>query len=128
MRDDTGYCYRMDSIRLVSPFVLLLASSLTSCSVVLPLWSPTQVSLGAIGYLQKPEGTFVTLFNAINPELASEFPDGLATVWGFGKVTAQSQRVETRTATQKGFDILAGMFNFRKTKEGEPTCVHAVWL
>ncbi|ESK83918.1 TKL/TKL-ccinprotein kinase [Moniliophthora roreri MCA 2997] len=41
-------------------------------SLTLPLWSPSHIAIGAVGYLSKPEGVFVTLFNAFQPEKSSE--------------------------------------------------------
>jgi hypothetical protein len=37
-------------------------------SYLLPLWDPSPVEIGAVGYLCKPQGNFVTLFNAFTPE------------------------------------------------------------
>ncbi|KAJ6608513.1 hypothetical protein B0H10DRAFT_2194368 [Mycena sp. CBHHK59/15] len=36
-------------------------------ALTLPLWKPSPVDLGAVGYLAKPEGEFRTLFNCCNP-------------------------------------------------------------
>ncbi|KAK7046149.1 hypothetical protein VNI00_007152 [Paramarasmius palmivorus] len=41
-------------------------------TVTLPLWSPSPIAIGAVGYLSKPKGAFVTLFNAFNPEKSGE--------------------------------------------------------
>lgn len=80
-------------------------------SLTLPLWTPSQVYLGAVGYLQKPEGAFVTLFNCVNPEKSPEgHPAGMPSVYGYGKVTAQSQRLDQRSATQRGFDAFTNIF------------------
>lgn len=36
-------------------------------SLKLPLWVPTKVHVGAVGYIDKNRGTFITLFNVYNP-------------------------------------------------------------
>ncbi|KAG2099294.1 uncharacterized protein F5147DRAFT_747297 [Suillus discolor] len=36
-------------------------------SLTLPLWSPSHVELGAVGYLSAPKGEFITLFDAMKP-------------------------------------------------------------
>ncbi|KAK0472502.1 hypothetical protein IW261DRAFT_1343551, partial [Armillaria novae-zelandiae] len=80
-------------------------------SLTLPLWTPSQVYLGAVGYLQKPEGAFVTLFNCVNPEKSPYgHPAGMPSVYGYGKVTAQSQRLDQRSAAQRGFDAFTNIF------------------
>ncbi|KAJ7250504.1 hypothetical protein B0H12DRAFT_1120689 [Mycena haematopus] len=40
-------------------------------SVTLPLWTPSLVALGAVGYLEKPTGAFRTLFNCRDPASTS---------------------------------------------------------
>ncbi|KAG7443814.1 kinase-like protein [Guyanagaster necrorhizus] len=71
-------------------------------SLTLPLWTPSQVYLGAVGYLQKPEGAFVTLFNCVNPEKSpDEHPVGMSSVHGYGEVTVQIHRPDQRSAAQK---------------------------
>jgi len=37
---------------------------------MLPLWDPSPVEVGAVGYLLRPQGRFATLFNALTPETA----------------------------------------------------------
>ncbi|KAK0451188.1 uncharacterized protein EV420DRAFT_1561339 [Desarmillaria tabescens] len=80
-------------------------------SLTLPLWTPSQVYLGAVGYLQKPEGAFVTLFNCVNPEKSPDgHPAGMPSVYGYGKVTAQSQRLDQRSAAQRGLEAFTNIF------------------
>ncbi|KAF8975500.1 hypothetical protein BDQ17DRAFT_1441497 [Cyathus striatus] len=84
-------------------------------SLTLPLWSPTSVELGAVGYLSKPEGSFVTLFNAFSPHVASH--PGVRTlpsVYGYGTVKKGSQKVDRRTLAQRGVDKIAGWLTFKK--------------
>ncbi|KAF7304589.1 hypothetical protein HMN09_00862000 [Mycena chlorophos] len=38
--------------------------------LTVPLYTPTYVSLGAVGYLKKPDGVFMTLFNSADPGAA----------------------------------------------------------
>ncbi|KAF9023560.1 hypothetical protein BDZ89DRAFT_1069806 [Hymenopellis radicata] len=90
----------------------LLLSHKFHPSLTLPLWSPSLIHLGAVGYLHKPEGTFVTLFNAINPSKSPEnqHPNTLPSVHGYGSVSAQSSRYDQRNAAQRGFDAITGIF------------------
>ncbi|CAA7263929.1 unnamed protein product [Cyclocybe aegerita] len=84
-------------------------------SLVLPLWEPTPVELGAVGYLWKPRGEFVTLFNANRPQ-DSEHPGirRLPRIDGYGRPTINSQRHDRRTVAQKAMDMLynAGRLTF----------------
>ena len=80
--------------------------------VTLPLWKPSHVELGAVGFLSKPEGHFETLFNAFNPGATSNgMADGLPTLLGYGKVYQGSQRQDKRNAAQRSFDRVQGLFS-----------------
>ncbi|KAJ7733067.1 hypothetical protein DFH07DRAFT_990396 [Mycena maculata] len=48
--------------------------------VSLPLWTPTPVEVGAVGYLLKPAGNFRTLFDSRNPPTTSHIPPLEATI------------------------------------------------
>jgi hypothetical protein len=66
-------------------------------TVTLPLWSPSVVKIGSVGYLRKPVGEFVTLFNASNPPQSSGgVPRDMANLSDYGKVTQGSQRQDKR--------------------------------
>ncbi|KAG6889171.1 hypothetical protein C0992_006218 [Termitomyces sp. T32_za158] len=72
-------------------------------SLTLPLWEPSPVKLGAVGYLLKPEGKFITLFNSFSPEKSGESAvRGLPSLYGYGKVSSGSQRQDKRNAAQSG--------------------------
>lgn len=88
--------------------------------MTLPLWSPTPVDLGAVGYLTKPSGTFVTLFNAFHPdESDNEVVQDMPSVYGYGRVTIGSQRKVERNAAKRGLDAFVGMLSF-KNRGGFP--------
>jgi hypothetical protein len=87
--------------------------------VTLPLWSPSPVGLGAIGYLSKPRGTFVTLFNALNPEKSPNLAiRGLPSVHGYGRLSTGSQRQDKRNAALRGLDAIAGLLTFKSKGDG----------
>ncbi|KAJ7213283.1 hypothetical protein C8J57DRAFT_289532 [Mycena rebaudengoi] len=48
-----------------------LSHAFEHLSVTLPLWTPSLVELGAVGYLAKPTGAFRTLFSCRNPAASS---------------------------------------------------------
>ncbi|KII83772.1 hypothetical protein PLICRDRAFT_95753 [Plicaturopsis crispa FD-325 SS-3] len=81
-------------------------------SLTLPLWHPAPVALGAVGFLSKPKGEFVTLFNSFDPSKSSNgFAKGMPSVFGYGpRIKQGSQLQDKRTAVQKGFDALHGLF------------------
>ncbi|KAF8147822.1 hypothetical protein B0H34DRAFT_738281 [Crassisporium funariophilum] len=85
-------------------------------SLTLPLWDPSPVELGVVGYLSKPRGEFITLFNALSPHKAVH-PGirSLPSIHGYasGKVPDGSQRQDRRTVTQRGMDVFAGLLQFR---------------
>ncbi|TFK36539.1 hypothetical protein BDQ12DRAFT_755204 [Crucibulum laeve] len=83
-------------------------------SLCLPLWSPVPVKLGAVGYLSKPCGTFVTLFNAFKPHKSSRGLTGdMPSVAGYGIVYKGSQKQDKRNAARRGLDAVAGLLTFR---------------
>ena len=82
------------------------------CAVTLPLWKPSRIELGAVGFLSKPEGRFETLFNAFNPgETSGGKADELPTLSGYGKAVQGNQRQDKRNAAQRGFDRVQGLFS-----------------
>ncbi|KAF8957169.1 hypothetical protein BDZ97DRAFT_1707220 [Flammula alnicola] len=87
-------------------------------SLTLPLWQPTPVELGAVGYLSKPEGIFVTLFNAFNPR-ASDHPgiQSLPSIYGYGAAKDGIQRLPKKTVAQKALDMIIGSLTFRNTAQ-----------
>ncbi|CAK5265672.1 unnamed protein product [Mycena citricolor] len=88
-------------------------------SLTLPLWSPAPISLGAVGYLSKPSGEFVTLLNCFSPEVSDEgLLDNLPSVHGYGHVSCGGQRQDKRNAAQRGLDAIAGLLTFKTKHEG----------
>ena len=80
--------------------------------MTLPLWRPSHVELGAVGFLSKPDGRFETLFNAFNPGATSGGKaDELPMLSGYGKVLQGSQRQDKRNAAQRGLDRVQGLFS-----------------
>ncbi|KAF7799186.1 hypothetical protein EIP86_010417 [Pleurotus ostreatoroseus] len=78
-------------------------------SLTLPLWEPTPVALGAVGYHLKPEGRFVTLLNAFRPmDSSGGKARDMPSLYGFGKVQLGSQKSDKRTVLQRGMGRLHG--------------------
>ncbi|KDR78325.1 hypothetical protein GALMADRAFT_245445 [Galerina marginata CBS 339.88] len=83
-------------------------------SLTLPLWSPSHVQLGDVGYLSKPSGCFVTLFNALQRNRASGGLAGsLPTMAGYGNVAKGQLRLDKRNVAQKGIDAFSGLLALR---------------
>ncbi|KAJ3730506.1 hypothetical protein C8R42DRAFT_650363 [Lentinula raphanica] len=83
-------------------------------SLTLPLWSPAPVALGAIGYLSKPMGEFVTLFNAFRPQDSTiDLVKNLPSVHGYGKFSTGTHRQDKRNAAQRSLDAIAGLLTFK---------------
>ncbi|KAH8112737.1 hypothetical protein DFH11DRAFT_1606815 [Phellopilus nigrolimitatus] len=89
-------------------------------TLTLPLWAPSPVALGAVGYLSRPSGSFVTLFNAFDPPKSSGGKaDGMSNLYGYGKVTKGSQRQDRRTIAQRSLDTIQGLLWFRSRTSGD---------
>ncbi|KIM41815.1 hypothetical protein M413DRAFT_138529 [Hebeloma cylindrosporum] len=86
-------------------------------SLTLALWEPSPVQLGDVGYLLKPKGTFVTLFNALKHHKAAGFIGALPSMAGYGNVSKGSLRLDKRNVAQKGLDVFSGLLTFRSRNE-----------
>jgi hypothetical protein len=95
--------------------------------VTLPLWDPSPVELGAVGYLLKPTGRFITLFNANNPRLC-ERPgiQSLPSIQGYGQVVEGVQRLPKKTVTQRAIDIIVGSLTFRNSSQVNPSLITSI--
>ncbi|PPQ82740.1 hypothetical protein CVT25_009294 [Psilocybe cyanescens] len=93
-------------------------------SLTLPLWTPSPVQIGDVGYLLKPTGSFFTLFNALQ---RSKTPGGLTggfpSMAGYGNISKGHLRLDKRNVAQKGLDAFTGLLAFR-TKNDMPIVRH----
>jgi hypothetical protein len=95
----------------------MLVVGLIYVSVTLALWEPSVVQLGDVGYLSKPKGAFVTLFNALKHQKATGFIGGLPSMSGYGNVSKGSLRLDKKNVAQKGLDVFSGLLTFRSRNE-----------
>ena len=84
--------------------------------VTLPLWTPSPIALGAVGYYSKMTGEFITLFNSFKP---GETSDGMArnipSLYGYGRVSTGSQRQDKRNVAQRGMAVIQSWLVSRKS-------------
>ncbi|KAJ3501789.1 hypothetical protein NLJ89_g9182 [Agrocybe chaxingu] len=91
-------------------------------SLTLPLWEPSPVQIGDVGYLQKPAGRFITLFNALKPpKTVDAYNVPVRHMSEFGNVAKGSLRLDRRSAALKGFNAFSGFLTFKSKPEGLPT-------
>jgi len=84
-------------------------------SVSLALWDPVPVAVGAVGYAVRPSGTFMTLFNAINPtETDDPRVKCMPSIAGYGKAPIGNHRHATRNAALRGLDAVVGFLSSGK--------------
>ena len=70
------------------------------------------MAIGSVGYLRKPEGEFVTLFNAFDPPRTSGgVLGGMANLHGYGNVRKRSQRHDKQNRTQRGLNTLQSWYS-----------------
>ena len=75
--------------------------------VTLPLWTPSNVALGAVGFHEKPSGKFVTLFNSFKPsETFRSRAEGIPSLYGYGRVNQGNQRLDKRNVARKGINLI----------------------
>lgn len=111
MSDVTGCCSNTSSIRHVRFYLSRYDGKLltTDHIVTLPLWSPSVVEIGAVGYLRKPEGGFLTLFNAFDPPKSSDgLLKGMANLHGYGDISEGNYQQDVRNRALRGLDVLQG--------------------
>ncbi|KAI9457372.1 hypothetical protein HD554DRAFT_2225096 [Boletus coccyginus] len=83
-------------------------------SLTLPLWFPTRVELGAVGYLSKPKGEFITLFNAIDPlQSSEELLRRLPSMYGYGKFEIHKREEGKRSMAQRSLDAISVFLTFK---------------
>lgn len=93
--------------------------NLISDLVTLPLWAPSYVALGAVGYHSKPSGTFITLFNSLKPiESSNGVAKEIPSLYGYGKVSQGNQRLDKRNIAQRGLDMVSAWITSKKTNDG----------
>ena len=87
--------------------------------MTLPLWTPTQVLLGAVGYHNKAAGgEFVTLFNSFEPAKSSNGrAKDIPSLYGYGRVNVGNQRQDKRNVAQRGMDIIQSWLSTRNRGE-----------
>ena len=108
--------------------MVTLVIGLIYLSVTLALWEPSPVQLGDVGYLLKPKGTFVTLFNALKHHKAAGFIGGLPSMGGYGNVSKGTLRLDKRNVAQKGLDVFSGLLTFRSRNEIPISFVCSLYL
>ncbi|KAF7759675.1 hypothetical protein Agabi119p4_11370 [Agaricus bisporus var. burnettii] len=87
----------------------------------LALWQPVPVTIGAVGYMVRPTGSFVTLFNAITP---CDSPDprvaNMPSIRGYGSISIGSHRHVTRNVAKRGLDAVVEFLSSGKREETIP--------
>ncbi|TCD62466.1 hypothetical protein EIP91_006836 [Steccherinum ochraceum] len=90
-----------------------------SLEAIVLQWSPSFVALGAVGYHNKPTGSFVTLFNSFKPlETSTGVAKDIPSLYGYGKVCQGSQRLDKRNIAQRGLDMVQSWITSKKTSDG----------
>ncbi|OSC98340.1 hypothetical protein PYCCODRAFT_1397242 [Trametes coccinea BRFM310] len=78
-------------------------------TLTLPLWSPSKVPIGAVGYHSPSRGgEFIILFDSLNP---SKSPEGRAqpipSLLSYGRINQSKFRQDRRGVAQRGMDMVA---------------------
>ncbi|KAF9039939.1 hypothetical protein BJ165DRAFT_1613590 [Panaeolus papilionaceus] len=83
--------------------------------LTLPLWDPSPIEIGAVGYLSKPAGQFCPLFNSMSPTKSDKIEiKALPPLGKDGDVTIGIDRSDTRTLTHKVYDLVSGPRTVRR--------------
>ncbi|OJA20637.1 hypothetical protein AZE42_09915 [Rhizopogon vesiculosus] len=88
-------------------------------SLTLPLWSPSHIELGAVGYHSRPKGQFITLFNAMQPHKTSGSKiTTIPSLGGYGSIRTGKKFDSKLTVTQRGRDLISGLLTFGLANDG----------
>ena len=121
--EGTGCCSNTNITLHVCGFLMIVLDSpnfFLVLLVTLPLWTPSNVALGAVGFHEKPSGKFVTLFNSFKPsETSRSKAEGIPSLYGYGRVNQGSQRLDKRNVAQKGMDIIHSWITARSKGDGQ---------
>ncbi|KAK4689262.1 hypothetical protein P7C73_g848, partial [Tremellales sp. Uapishka_1] len=79
--------------------------------LTIPLWFPSPVHLGAIGYLR--HGAFVNLMDARVPPMGRDMPPQ-PFLDEFSSLQTTTTPVAVRSTAEKGLDLISGLTKFRK--------------
>ncbi|KAI0632558.1 hypothetical protein C8Q77DRAFT_1058832 [Trametes polyzona] len=90
-------------------------------SLTLPLWTPSQIPIGAVGYHSKATGgEFITLFNSFDPSKSSGGrAKDIPSLYGYGRVSQGNQRQDKRNVAQRGMDIIQSWLSSTRSSKGE---------
>ncbi|KAH9886504.1 hypothetical protein C8Q73DRAFT_658100 [Cubamyces lactineus] len=90
-------------------------------SLTLPLWEPSQVPIGAVGYHSKSQGgAFVMLFNSFDPAKSSGgVAKDIPSLYGYGRVSQGSQRQDKRNVAQRGMDLIQSWLTSSRSRSGD---------
>ena len=89
--------------------------------MTLPLWSPSPIAVGAVGFHSKSRGgEFVTLFNSFEPMKSSGgVARDMPSLFGYGRVNVGNQRQDKRNMAQRGMDVIQSWLSSSRTRTGE---------
>lgn len=89
--------------------------------VNLALWQPVPVAIGAVGYMLRPTGSFVTLFNATGPAKCDDpRVASMPSILGYGSASIGSHRQATRNVARRGLDAVVEFLSSGKRVEAPP--------
>ncbi|KAI0822902.1 hypothetical protein BC628DRAFT_1421313 [Trametes gibbosa] len=97
--------YLRDTINLTS-FSDVVPAFAFARAVTLPLWTPSHVSIGAVGYHESTNGTFISLFNSFDPIGSSGGrTQDIAPMESYGETILRSQQQGGRNVVQRMADV-----------------------
>jgi hypothetical protein len=92
--------------------------------VKLPLWTPSAVRVGSLGYHSKPTGEFITIFNAFEPPVnVKSRDDTIPSLHAYGPIATASVRKDTKSARERALEGIRGIIPFSRRPEGSTTYV-----
>jgi abelson tyrosine-protein kinase 1 len=133
-RDERRYRFLLNpplyASRKLFLFLCRILVILTDLSLVkLPLWTPSAVRVGALGYHSKPTGEFITLFNAFEPPMdVRSKEDMIASLHAYGSIATSSVRKDTRSAGERAIEGIRSLIPFPRRLEGSTSYVHCLLL
>ncbi|KAI9060354.1 hypothetical protein FKP32DRAFT_1595433 [Trametes sanguinea] len=91
-------------------------------SLTLPLWTPSKVSVGAVGYHSPSRGgQFVVLFDSLNPsESSGGRAKDIPSLPSYRHINQNMDRQDRRSVVQRGLDMVASWTGASRRQGGAP--------
>lgn len=81
--------------------------------VNIPPWTPSRVTVGDVGYLEKASGRFIHLFSAFDPTTSSQGRLNIPGLSNLGEISIVNQKDRHESVMKRGMKAIASAMPFK---------------